>query len=138
MHIAHPFGEKYAHLAFTKRNLMPDSIRIVSKLMSSSGRGTRTFGYRIYTLHITTSHTTATIVTHSPHPYRMRSVYHRTFPRAKKCPPDTFCTNLRTGVALPSPCICQKKPSAFALGFFWQITVIRIPNWRLPTLAKYR
>jgi len=27
---------------------------------------------------------------------------------------------VRTGAALSNPCIRQKKPSAFALGFFWQ------------------
>ena len=78
------------------------------------------FSVSLEHLRYCTLYTTATIVTHSPHPYRMRSVYHRTFPRAKKCPPDTFYTSLRTGAALSSPCICQKKPSAFALGFFWQ------------------
>ena len=32
-----------------------------------------------------------------------------TFPRAKKCPPDTFCTSLWAGAALSSPVSLSKK-----------------------------
>ena len=81
---------------------------------------TRLFSYPLHTLDIAPLSTDAiynelpsTVVpTAAGNPW--------TFPRAKKCPPDTFYTSLRTGAALSSPCICQKKPSAFALGFSWQ------------------
>ena len=33
----------------------------------------------------------------------------RTLPRAKKCPPDTFCTGVRTGTALSSPSFHNTK-----------------------------
>ena len=30
-------------------------------------------------------------------------------PRPKKCPPDTFCTSLRTGAGLSNPIIAEKR-----------------------------
>ena len=43
----------------------------------------------------------------TPVPGAFRS--HRTFPRPKNSPPDTFCTSLRTGAALLSPCRISEK-----------------------------
>ena len=43
-----------------------------------------------------------------------------TLPRAKKCPPDTFCTSLRTGAALSSPIRALKNPDVRKdIRIFW-------------------
>ena len=40
---------------------------------------------------------------YSQHPDRMQSVFHGFSHALNKCPPDTFCTSLRTGAGLSNP-----------------------------------
>ncbi len=39
-------------------------------------------------------------------------------PRPKKCPPDTFCTSVRTGAGLSNPFANQKEKDCFRSPFF--------------------
>ena len=62
-------------------------------------------------------------------------------PRAKKCPPDTFCTSLRTGAALSNPfsSLPIRKPGHFVVGFsYWQRMRDSNPRKRSQSPVCYR
>ncbi len=65
----------------------------------------------------------------------------RILPRAKKCPPDTFYTSVRTGAALSNPFSSsanKKRPSERMVFFCWQRMRDSNPRKRSQSPVCYR
>ena len=77
------------------------------------------------------------IVARGPHPYRVRSEGHRTFPRAKNHSPAlNFYTSVRTGAALSSSVPCKKVQHQWCWTFLLLVYTLDVIYTRFCTYTN--
>jgi len=109
-HTTFPCPGKHATGMFSTLATLEPAFQVRGLISEKSdSRSCRTFLYPLHPLDIAPTDTAATHYGSLSTVVTTAARDPGTFPRAKKRPPDTYCTSLRTGAALSSPVSLSKK-----------------------------
>ena len=141
MHIAHPFGEKYAHLAFTKETWCPIRYALYQNWCPVLA-GEQELLDTEYTLYILHPHTLPQLLWHTAH-IRTGCVLCITglSHALENMPPACFLPSLRSGRAFKSCAPIKKVQHRMVLDFFGRGTrtwTQSLRFWRCwPVVLRY-